>query len=302
MSVRVKLAKAGGSLSVSRCCSLLGVARSTAYYKGPIVLEDTDLCNHIYEVYLEHPCYGYRKITAVLRHEGFVINRKRIQRVMQEMGLRAIYPGPRTSLRNREDSVYPYLLRGLKITRPNHVWAVDITYIRLPTGMVYLFALIDWASRFIVGWTLANSMTADHGVETLQKALIYGIPEICNADQGSQFTGTEWIQILQELNIQISHDGVGRCIDNVRIERFWRTIKYEDIHLKQYQTLKEARIGIGDFISHYNYKRPHQALNYDRPADVYFAKEAPDQLFGLPTGFTNPSPSLAFREAAGRSV
>ena len=221
---------------------------------------------------------------------------------MQEIGLRAIYPGPRTSLRNREDSVYPYLLRGLKITRPNHVWAVDITYIRLPTGMVYLFALIDWASRFIVGWTLANSMTANHGVETLQKSLIYGIPEICNADQGSQFTGTEWIQILQELNIQISHDGVGRCIDNVRIERFWRTIKYEDIHLKQYQTLKEARIGIGNFINHYNYQRPHQALNYDRPADVYFAKEAPDQLFRLPTGFTNPSPSLAFREAAGRAV
>lgn len=163
MSVRVKLAKAGGDLSVSRCCSLLGVARSTGYYKGSIVLEDTDLYNHIYEVYLEHPCYGYRKITAVLRHEGFLVNRKRIQRIMQEMGFRAIYPGPRTSLRNREDSVYPYLLRGLKITRPNHVWAVDITYIRLPTGMVYLFALIDWASRFIVGWTLANSMTGDHG-------------------------------------------------------------------------------------------------------------------------------------------
>ena len=140
------------------------------------------------------------------------------------------------------------------------------------------------------------------GVETLQKALIYGIPEICNADQGSQFTGTEWVQALTELNIQISHDGVGRCIDNVRIERFWRTIKYEDVHLKQYQTLKEARIGIGDFINHYNYQRPHQALNYARPADAYFAKEAPDQLFGLPTGFTNPSPSLAFREAAGRTV
>jgi len=145
-------------------------------------------------------------------------------------------------------------------------------------------------------------MTADHGVDTLQKALIHGIPKICNADQGGQFTGVEWIYALQELSIQISHDGVGRCIDNVRIERFWRTIKYEDIHLKQYQTMKEARTGIGNFINHYNHKRPHQALNYARPADLYFTKEVPDQLFRLPTGFTNLSPSLAFRKAAGRSV
>ncbi len=272
------------------------MARSTVYYKERPSVDDTNLSNFIYEIYLEHPCYGYRKITAVLRHEGFVINRKRVQRIMQEMGLRAIYPGPRTSLRNREDRVYPYLLRGLDIRRPNHVWAVDITYIRLPTGMVYLFALIDWASRFIVGWTLATSMTADHGLETLQKALVHGTPEICNADQGSQFTGVEWIQGLTEHSIEISHDGVGRCIDNVRIERFWRTIKYEDIHLKQYQTVTEARKGIGEFINHYNYKRPHQALGYARPADIYFvdreSKEEPGSispnsyLSGFPTGST----------------
>lgn len=296
------LAKEHLDLSLTRRCSLLGVARSTVYYKETICTDDTNLSNRIYEIYLEHPCYGYRKVTAVLRHEEWVVNRKRVQRIMQEMGLRAIYPGPRTSLRNLEDSVYPYLLRGRDITRSNHVWAVDIIYIRLPTGMVYLFALIDWASRFIVGWTLANSMTADHGLETLQKALIHGIPEICNADQGAQFTGIEWIHALQELNIQISHDGVGRCIDNVRIERFWRTIKYEDIHLKQYQTVTEARKGIGEFINHYNYKRPHQALNYARPADIYFAdrqsKEENKSLrlqrrvSGFPTGST-ASPSFA---------
>jgi putative transposase len=240
------------------------------YYTVKVSLDETDLCNRIYDVYLEFPYYGYRKITAVLRYEGIAINRKRVQRMMQDMGLRAIYPGPNTSLRNRKDSIYPYLLKGLEITRPNQVWAVDITYIRLPMGMVYLFALIDWASRFIVGWTLANSMTADHGIETLQKALIFGKPEICNADQGAQFTGSEWITLLIELNILISHDGVGRCIDNVYIERFWRTIKYEDIHLKHYQTLKEARQGIEKFINHYNYHRPHQALDYKRPADVYF--------------------------------
>ena len=241
------------------------------YYKAQVSLDETELCNKIYEVYLEWPYYGYRKITAVLRHEGVAINHKRVHRIMKSMGLMAIYPGPRTSLGDPKNSIYPYLLKGLEITRPNQVWAVDITYIRLPTGTVYLFALIDWASRFIVGWTLANAMTADHGVETLEKALVFGVPDICNADQGSQFTGAEWITLLLKLNIQISHDGVGRCIDNVRIERFWRTIKYEDVHLKQYQTIKEARKGIGEFISHYNYQRPHQALNYERPADIYFA-------------------------------
>ena len=157
-------------LSLSCCCYLLGIPRSTVYYKAHISLDETDLCNKIYDVYLECPYYGYRKITAALRHEGIAINPKRVQRIMKSMGIMAIYPGPRTSLRNPKDSIYPYLLKGLEITRPNQVWAVDITYIRLPTGMVYLFALIDWVSRFIVGWTLANSMTADHGVETLQKA------------------------------------------------------------------------------------------------------------------------------------
>jgi putative transposase len=241
------------------------------YYKAQVSLDETELCNKIYEVYLECPYYGYRKITAVLRHESIAINHKRVHRIMRSMGLVAIYPGPRTSLGDPKNSVYPYLLKGLEIARPNQVWAVDITYIRLPTGMVYLFALIDWASRFIVAWTLANSMTADHGVETLQKALVFGIPDICNADQGAQFTGAEWIALLLKLGIQISHDGVGRCIDNVRIERFWRTIKYEDIHLKQYQNIQEARIGIGQFMNYYNYQRPHQALDYKRPADVYFA-------------------------------
>lgn len=188
---------------------------------------------------------------------------------MQIMGLKAIYPKPRTSIANPSNSIYPYLLRGLEIVYPNQVWAVDITYIKLPVGMSYLFALIDWHSRFIVGWVLANSMTSDHGVAALNQSIKYGIPDICNADQGSQFTGYDWIEALKNLNIRISHDGVRRCIDNVRIERFWRTIKYEDVHLKNYQTLKDARIGIGNFINHYNYQRPHQALKYARPADLF---------------------------------
>jgi putative transposase len=233
--------------------------------------EDT-LCNLISEIYQRFPYYGYRKITAVLRHEGLVVNRKRIQRLMQFMGLQAIYAKPNLSKPDKANSVYPYLLNGLAILRPNQVWSVDITYIKLPVGMTYLFALIDWYSRFIVGWRLANSMTADHALAVLDDALVLGKPEICNADQGSQFTGSDWVNALKDCDIQISHDGVGRCIDNVRIERFWRTIKYEDVHLQQYQNLGEARAGIGKFIQHYNYHRPHQALVYDRPADFYYPR------------------------------
>lgn len=227
--------------------------------------------NQIYDVYMDYPYYGYRKITAALGHEGIFINRKRVQRLMRNMGLAAIYSKPRTSIANPLNSIYPYLLKGLEIKEVNKVWAVDITYIKLPTGMVYLFALIDWYSRFIVGWKLVNSMTSDHGVAVLNMAMRHGKPEICNADQGSQFTSEDWVSALLKSDILISHNGVGRCIDNVRIERFWRTIKYEHVHLMHYQTLVEARDGIGEFIEHYNHRRPHQALNYMRPADLYLS-------------------------------
>lgn len=250
----------------------MNINRSSSYYKAILAEDESSICNHISEVYEQFPYYGYRKITAVLRNEGIVINHKRVQRLMQLMNLRAIYPGPKLSAPSKDGNIYPYLLKELDILCPNQVWAVDITYIKLPVGMAYLFALIDWYSRFIVGWTLANSMTADHGVMMIKNATIFGIPKICNADQGSQFTGSAWIETLENLGIQISHDGVGRCIDNVRIERFWRTLKYEDFFLQQYHDLPAAKAGFAKFITHYNYFRPHQALAYARPADIFFAR------------------------------
>lgn len=257
---------------MQKCCDLLNINRSSIYYQQVLPEDDDVLCNRISEIYQEFPCYGYRKVTAVLRHKELPINHKRVQRLMQDMGIQAIYPKPKLSQPNRANSVFPYLLGGLAILRPNQVWAVDITYIKLPLGMAYLFALIDWYSRFIVGWQLANSMSADHGLAALESSLAFGKPDICNADQGSQFTGNNWVKTLQSLGIQVSHDGVGRCIDNVRIERFWRTIKYEDLYLRQYRDLVEARIGIAKFITHYNYHRPHQALKYARPADYFYSK------------------------------
>jgi putative transposase len=189
---------------------------------------------------------------------------------MKLMGIKCIYAGPRTSIPDKSNSVFPYLLKNINIIRANQVWAVDITYIKLPVGMVYLFALIDWHSRFIVAYNLVNSMDAQHAIDTIEIALKIATPNICNADQGSQFTGFLWIAKLQEHGIQISHDGVGRCIDNIRIERFWRTIKYEDIFIKSYQTLLEAKVGIAKFIKHYNEHRLHQALNYKTPAQIYY--------------------------------
>ena len=262
------------NLSLKRRCELLKVNRSNVYYEAIQRVDDTFLCNRLHEIYTEFPYYGYRKITVVLRDEdGTVINHKRVQRLMQLMGLKAIYPGPKTSLQGWGGSVYPYLLKGLDIVYPNQVWSVDITYIRLPIGMVYLFALIDWYSRFIVGWTLATTMTSEHGIEALNKALLLGTPDICNADQGSQFTGYDWIAALTANNIKISHDSVGRFVDNIRIERFWRTLKYEDLYLKHYSSIKELRMGIEVFIQHYNYKRPHQALMYAKPADLFYLKD-----------------------------
>ena len=259
-------------LSIRKQCELLEIHRSNIYYCPKEAFEDSRIMNLISEINGKYPCYGYRKIHWYLvTKENLVINKKKVQRLMQEMNIKAIFPGPKTSVANKEDTVFPYLLAGLIIDRPNQVWAVDITYIKLPMGMVYLFALIDWNSRFIVAHKLVNTMEAIHGVETLENGLIHGVPEICNADQGSQFTGSLWITKLQENNIRISHDGVGRCIDNIRIERFWRTIKYEDIFIKSYNSLGEAKRGIKEFINYYNNERPHQSLGYKTPSEMYHA-------------------------------
>jgi len=198
-----------------------------------------------------------------------MINKKRVHRLMKMLGIQSVTPKSNTSAPARDNRKFPYLLKGLPIYKPNQVWTIDITYIRLPTGMVYLFALIDWYSRYVVGWTLANTMCSEHAVCTLEKALRHGMSEICNADQGSQFTSDDWIESLTLNGIRISHDGVGRCIDNIRIERFWRTLKHEDMHIKDYRNVTEARVGIAEFITYYNNERPHQALQYNRPRDAY---------------------------------
>lgn len=258
------------ALSIRRQCAVLGLHRSMVYYCPETDYEDSRMMNLISEIHKDYPYYGYRKIHHVLSKEGVAINKKRVLRLMRLMGIKPLYPGIKTSLPGRDGSVYPYLLSGLPIIRPNQVWAVDITYIKLPVGMVYLFALIDWYSRFIVSYVLANTMEASHAVEALESALRKdGVPEICNADQGCQFTGLEWINKLLGHGIRISHDGVGRCIDNVRIERFLRTIKYEDIFLHAYSNMTEASTGIERFIKHYNYNRPHQALLYKTPYEIY---------------------------------
>lgn len=228
------------------------------------------MMNMIDELHYQFPYYGYRKMQAALYHRGVIANHKRIQRLMDLLGIQTLYPGPNTSIPNKSHRHYPYLLRNLIIDRPNQVWAVDITYIRLSVGMVYLFALIDWFSRFIVGWKLAHTMGEEHALDAFRQGLQYGTPNICNADQGSQFTGAAWQDALSENNVRISHDGKGRYQDNIRIERFWRSVKYEDFFLKCYESLIDARLGVTKYMQHYNYCRPHQALDYKRPADLFF--------------------------------
>ena len=260
------------SLSLRRQCVLLGLARSSFYYRSHDS-DETELMNLIADIHAQRPAYGYRKVTAALRNKDYRINAKKVKRLMKQMGLQSLLPRPRTTLPNKESVAQPYLLKDIVLTRANQVWGVDITYIRLPVGMVYLFALVDWHSRYIVGWKLAVTMETEHGIEAFREGLKIGCPEICNADQGAQFTSEAWVIELTANGTQISHTGVGRCLDNVHIERFWWTIKYEDIHLKSYETVAEARAGIAAFIKYYNEERPHQALKYKTPYEVYFNRK-----------------------------
>lgn len=260
------------TMTVQRQCTLLGLHRSSYYYIANESERDTDLMNAIMDIWTEWPFYGYRRITGELADRGIKVNHKRVFLLMKLMGLRSVLPKPKinTSLAHKENPVRPYLLKGLTINRANQVWATDITYIKLPGGMVYLFALIDWHTRFVVGWKLANTMEASHGVEVLEVALQrYGAPEIVNSDQGSQFTGEAWILALEEHQIKISHDGVGRCIDNIRVERLWWSIKYEHVHLYCHKTMWELEKGLKGYLTFYNTRRRHQGINKLRPVDLY---------------------------------
>ncbi|HZI76094.1 MAG TPA: IS3 family transposase [Gemmatimonadales bacterium] len=258
-------------LSLTRQCQLLGLSRSSLYYHpANDNTEDLALMALIDRQFMETPYYGSRKMTAWLRRAGHVVNRKRVRRLMRQMGLQVIWQKPDTSKPNPEHKIYPYLLRGLKIDRPNQVWATDITYIPMPKGFFYLVAIMDWHSRKVLTWRLSNTMDATFCVEALEDALAtYGRPEIFNSDQGAQFTSTAFTGVLEAAGVRISMDGKGRCMDNIFVERLWRSLKYEDIYLRAYGTGSEARLGIGHWIAGYNTTRPHQALGYRTPDEVY---------------------------------
>lgn len=223
------------------------------------------------EQYMTTPYYGWPRMTAILQRKGYAINHKRVQRLMQKMGLQAIYPKPRTSINNPAHKIYPYLLRNVEIVRPNQVWSTDITYIPMPTGFMYLVAVIDWYSRYILDWRLSNTLDGIFCSDSLQQALTLARPEIFNSDQGSQFTATAYTTILEAANIRISMDGRGRALDNIFIERFWRSLKYEEIYLYNHATVPRLETGLTRYFHHYNWLRPHQSLDYRLPSELYFA-------------------------------
>jgi len=222
------------------------------------------------EQYTKTPFYGSRRMREVLKRRGYLVNRKRVQRLMRLMGIEAIYPKRHLSQPHPGHKIYPYLLRNKTVDRVNQVWGADITYIRMKHGWLYLVAIMDWISRYVFSWNLSITLEVDFCIKAVEKALDIDTPEIFNSDQGSQFTSVAFLECLEERNIQISMDGKGRAMDNVFSERLWRSVKYEEVYLNDYATVSEARQGIGNYIDFYNQERPHQSLNYRTPAEVYF--------------------------------
>lgn len=260
-------------LSIKRQCELLDMPRSMYYYEpaeeDPLNLL---LMDEIDKLYTKYPFYGSPKICDGMNKLGYEVNIKRIKRLMAIMGITAIYPGPNTSKRNMEHKIYPYLLRGLKVKNPNHVWSADITYIRLNKGFMYLMAIIDWYSRYVIAWELSNTLDGAFCREALIRALKAGRPDIFNTDQGVQFTAQDFTGILSGNNVQISMDSVGRATDNVFVERLWRSLKYEDIYIKGYETVKDLLNGLAVYFDFFNNERPHQSLGYKTPGEIYFSK------------------------------
>jgi len=252
-------------------CRLLKVARSTLYYRPvPVSADDLAVMRRMDELYLAYPFYGSRRMVAVLRREGLAVNRKRARRLMRLMGLWAIYQKPNTSRQHPEHTVYPYLLRGLTIDRPNQVWCADITYIPMAKGFVYLVAVMDWFSRRVLAWRVSITMETDFCLEALRDAMErFGQPDIFNTDQGAQFTSTDFVGELAGRKVRISMDGRGRYLDNIFIERLWRSLKYEEVFLKAYGAVIEARRSIGEWLEFYNDERPHQALDYRTPREIF---------------------------------
>lgn len=268
-------------LSIRRQCALVDLSRANFYRERARESGlNLALMRLIDAEYTRTPFYGYRKMTVRLQQHGDAVNRKRVARLMRTMGLQAVYPRPRTSIPDLQHKKYPYLLRDLEVTRPNQVWSADITYVPMPLGFMYLVAVIDWFSRFVLTWQLSNTLDGLFCLDALRLALQFGQPDIFNTDQGVQSTAHAFTVELEAADIRISIDGRGRAFDNIFVERLWRTVKYEDLYIKGYATVPTLETGLEDYFQFYNYQRPHQSLDYRVPADVYFAVNVPDP--GIP--------------------
>lgn len=265
-------------LSLRQQCTLLGLNRSSYYYKpAPISVLNLELMRLIDQLYMQHPVYGYRRITDILQRRGYAVNRKRIQRLMRIMGIQAIFPRPKTSKRHPDHKIWPYLLKNRVVKQADEVWCTDITYIPMPTGTMYLVVVMDWFSRFVLSWEVSNTMDTDFCLRALEKAFAFGQPHIFNSDQGSQFTATAFTQRLQEKRILISMDGRGRFYDNIFIERLWRSVKYEEVYLYKHETVPDLVDGLTHYFQHYCYERPHQSMAYCTPAEVYYTFKGIDR-------------------------
>ena len=276
-AVRLGWIERNPKLSLSRQCELAGVSRATVYrprLAAPPDEDDLTLCALIDEEYTQHPFYGSRRMVVILLRQGWLVNRKRVQRLMRMMGLAGMAPGPSTTVRHPGHKVYPYLLRGVAVIRPNHVWSTDITYVRLARGFAYLVAVIDWYSRRVLSWRISNSMDASFCVDCLEEALIgHGKPDIFNTDQGVQFTSQAFTGVLLREGVAISMDGRGRALDNIFVERLWRNVKHEDVYLNGYATMGDLTVGLTRYFTFYNEERPHQSLNYQTREVVYASGE-----------------------------
>jgi len=262
-----------GDLSLSRQCRLLQIGRTSLYYKPHISAAKLELMAQVDELFTEDPTRGTRRMCGALKKRGVHVGRGKVRKIMRMLGIAAIYRKPNLSKPAPNHKIYPYLLRNVPITRVNQVWSTDITYIRLNGGFVYLTAIIDWYSRYVLAWRLSTTLEPGFCVEALKEAIDkYGCPEIFNTDQGSQFTSEEFTGVLENHDITISMDGRGRALDNVFVERLWRTVKHEDVYLKDYQSIRECRQGLQHFFERYNYRREHQSLDYNYPAEVYFSQ------------------------------
>lgn len=280
-------------LSIARQCELLGLARSSWYYQpAEECAENLTLMRLLDEQYTRTPFYGIRRMTAWLRQQGYAVNHKRVARLLRLMGLEAIYPKPRLSVPGMQEDRFPYLLRGLTITRVNQVWSTDITYLRMQRGFLYLVAILDWYSRYVLAWEVSNTLETGFCLSTLERALQNGTPEIFNSDQGVQFTSAAFTARLTTAGSRISWDGRGRALDNIFVERLWRTLKYEEVYLHDYQTVPEAISSLTRYFRFYNEERLHQALGYQPPAVVFGAAQADVPAFTPPATLTSNSPII----------